>query len=411
MTDHCLIVEDEPGIQEFMAKVLQLSGISSTLCSNASEMLKYIQEKEVRLIFLDLALEGSDAIEVLHSLSELKFRGTIQLMSGRGHDVMAHIFKIGEELGFRMLEPLMKPFKTSAIRQILSNENMMIEKAANAAIYELEESVLTGTSFWCLPCLSIQTRKLDHIEVNVRVSNPDLAAHAKIIDFKPETSNEQLLLFRHALAELSMLERELALTETPFSVIIPSQLNHWKSIKISSLINNPQKNAAKAHFIVLDFSEEDVFSDLAAARDIMVQLRIQNIRIRLSHAGYKLASLTGNDKLPLQEVVIDSELLNQRYEDHAHAAILKVIAYCKATGATALTGLVNSSVLGWVGKNGFDRYISDSLYTFKAGGNNASSEKRKPLDEFKREWSPYRTSNGSIIRRASPSDFSKAANN
>jgi len=153
LTDHCLIVEDEPGIQEFMAKVLQLSGISSTLCSNASEMLKYIQEKEVRLIFLDLALEGSDAIEVLHSLSELKFRGTIQLMSGRGHDVMAHIFKIGEELGFRMLEPLMKPFKTSAIRQILSNENMMIEKAANAAIYELEESVLTGTSFWCLPCL------------------------------------------------------------------------------------------------------------------------------------------------------------------------------------------------------------------------------------------------------------------
>jgi CheY-like chemotaxis protein len=70
------------------------------------------------LLFLDVALQGSDAIDVVRALREQCFRGAVQLVSGH-HGLLEHIKRVGERYGLRMLAPVHKPFRAGQIEQIV----------------------------------------------------------------------------------------------------------------------------------------------------------------------------------------------------------------------------------------------------------------------------------------------------
>ena len=80
-----LIVDDEPGIREFLGEILEAEGYSVFFAKNESEAITFIQEKELNLVFLDLKLTNElGGMNVLKEALKIKPKLQIVMITGYG---------------------------------------------------------------------------------------------------------------------------------------------------------------------------------------------------------------------------------------------------------------------------------------------------------------------------------------
>ena len=114
----CYVVDDEPGIRNMISYALQGDGIATREFESAAALLDAVAECAPDLIFLDLSLDGSDAVDAIRGLDLLGYSGTVQLISGRDEALLNDIKSIGQRRSLRML-PVLAPFRLDAIRQVV----------------------------------------------------------------------------------------------------------------------------------------------------------------------------------------------------------------------------------------------------------------------------------------------------
>jgi DNA-binding NtrC family response regulator len=126
------VIDDEVRICEFVATTLAEHGIPSDSFQTAKTALAALESKRPDVIFLDVALSQSDAIDVLRGLGKARYDGVVQLMSGGTPSLLAAIRRIGVREGIALGEPLRKPVTREAIVQVLASAGLPRE-AARAA--------------------------------------------------------------------------------------------------------------------------------------------------------------------------------------------------------------------------------------------------------------------------------------
>lgn len=115
------VVDDEEGICNFVTFALANLGLTAASYRTAEDAFAALERGHPAIVFLDIALEGSDAIDVLRVLGEKRYSGVVQLMSGSNTDLLDDVRRIGARHGLVMRAPLQKPFRTEAIRQAISS--------------------------------------------------------------------------------------------------------------------------------------------------------------------------------------------------------------------------------------------------------------------------------------------------
>jgi DNA-binding NtrC family response regulator len=113
------VIDDEVRICEFVAATLAEHGIRSDSFQTAKTALAALESNRPDVIFLDVALSQSDAIDVLRGLGKARYNGVVQLMSGGTPSLLAAIRRIGVREGIALGEPLRKPVTREAIVQVL----------------------------------------------------------------------------------------------------------------------------------------------------------------------------------------------------------------------------------------------------------------------------------------------------
>jgi DNA-binding NtrC family response regulator len=113
------VIDDERGICLFVGKVLEKLGFAVSTFSKADEALAALGRLAPKIIFLDIALKQSDAIDVIKGLGEQRYAGIIQLMSGNPR-LLEAIQRVAERDRLNIRPPLSKPFKGEAIRQVIA---------------------------------------------------------------------------------------------------------------------------------------------------------------------------------------------------------------------------------------------------------------------------------------------------
>jgi DNA-binding NtrC family response regulator len=114
----CVIADDDPAVRSVLALAIVRCGLEPQGFGTAREVLEACRRDAPDLLFLDVALQGSDAIDVIRALGERRFRGAVQLVSGH-HGLLEHVRRVGERYGLRMLTPLNKPFRAGQVEQIV----------------------------------------------------------------------------------------------------------------------------------------------------------------------------------------------------------------------------------------------------------------------------------------------------
>jgi DNA-binding NtrC family response regulator len=114
----CIIADDDPAVRSVLELAVANGDVELKGFGNARDVLEACRQDPPDFIFLDVALQGSDAIDVIRALGDLHFHGAVQLMSGH-HALLDQVKRVGERHGLTMLPPLPKPFRASQVEQII----------------------------------------------------------------------------------------------------------------------------------------------------------------------------------------------------------------------------------------------------------------------------------------------------
>jgi DNA-binding NtrC family response regulator len=116
---YALIIDDQEEISRLIAAALARVGVESASYPTANPALSSLDQRRPDVIFLDVALEQSDAIDVIKGLSERRYTGIVQLMSGGRLPLIEAVQRIGARHGLVLRPALQKPFRGDDLQRAI----------------------------------------------------------------------------------------------------------------------------------------------------------------------------------------------------------------------------------------------------------------------------------------------------
>lgn len=116
---YVLIIDDQVEISRAIAAALARFGVESASFVTAKPALASLDQRRPQVIFLDVALEQSDAIDVIKGLSEKHYTGVVQLMSGGRLPLIEAVQRIGARHGLVLRPVLQKPFRGDDLQRAI----------------------------------------------------------------------------------------------------------------------------------------------------------------------------------------------------------------------------------------------------------------------------------------------------
>ena len=120
---HAIIVDDDVGICKALSFTMRKLGFETAEAASPAQLDVALAARAPELIFLDLSLGQSGAMDVLPILARRRYGGYVQLMSGRSQTVMDQVAAAGDDYGLKMLPSLPKPFRMTVVKDIVAGLN------------------------------------------------------------------------------------------------------------------------------------------------------------------------------------------------------------------------------------------------------------------------------------------------
>src|SRR5579864_8450839 len=100
------VIDDEDAICEIVTKAFAKLGIETKKLHTAKAAFAELENGHPPIILLDVALAGSDAIDVIHGLAARRYAGIVHIMSGARTDLVSAVERIGKREGLTFGAPL-----------------------------------------------------------------------------------------------------------------------------------------------------------------------------------------------------------------------------------------------------------------------------------------------------------------
>jgi CheY-like chemotaxis protein len=128
-TVFALVIDDQEAICRLVENVLVGLGVQCATYRTAKPAIASLDQRRPAIIFLDMALDNSDAIDVMKGLSEKRYTGIVQLMSGGRRPLLDAVQRIGTRYGLTLRPPLQKPVHADAVRDVVVKLGLAREAA------------------------------------------------------------------------------------------------------------------------------------------------------------------------------------------------------------------------------------------------------------------------------------------
>src|SRR5580704_5466674 len=122
------VIDDEDAICDIVTKAFVKLGIETRKFHTAKAAFAELENGHPPVILLDVALAGSDAIDVIHGLSARRYAGIVHVMSGARSSLVDAVERIGVREGLAFGRPLYKPFR---VAELIAIGNNLVATSAN----------------------------------------------------------------------------------------------------------------------------------------------------------------------------------------------------------------------------------------------------------------------------------------
>ena len=336
----CFIVDDEAPIGRFITMALGNFGVPSEHFIDTKQFAEGLKRQRPDLIFLDISLGDSDAVEVIRSLAAADYSGAVQLISGRDTTLLEDVKRVGERHGLRMLPVAMKPIRLDTIRQIVAAEHL--GKTRNSAddkvaapvpparqdddtlFVNLGEALRNGwIELWYQPKIDLRRRRLMGAEGLARLRHPQFGLLPPK-NFIPGASLEDML----ALAEFALRtalrdSREFAEAGQDIQLAINVPVEALIRLPIQAIVRDHRPLRENWSGVILEVTEDQVIQDIEKAHEIATQLRIHGISLSIDDFGKGYSSLARLKELPFAELKLDRSFVLDAAVDATNAALCR----------------------------------------------------------------------------------------
>ncbi len=323
-----LVIDDEPGIGEFIKDVAEGVGFEARITTSADEFRRAYRSFSPTAIILDLVMPEADGVELLRYLAEDRCQAQIMVASGVDPRVLATAKRIGDAYGLQMSgileKPIMIPGLQSLLRRTSQARNSVNEQGLNAAIAERQLVVHFQ------PKLSFGNGAgptIDSVEALVRWQHPQwgLVMPDKFIPLAEQTG---LIL---------------PLTDLVARLVV-EQLSEWdeRGLHLSAAVNlAPQLlnrlelpdhlgQLADEHDIdrsrlVMEITESAAMADTGRTMDILARFRIKGMGVSIDDFGTGYSSLVALCRMPFNELKIDKSLVIELHKSEEAKLIVRSI--------------------------------------------------------------------------------------
>lgn len=114
-----LLIDDEPAFGRFVAEAAREAGYAAHVALSGDAFKQKFGEVAPDVVALDLAIPGSDGVELLRFLAEAKCQAPVIIVSGFDRRVLESSMRLGEALGLNMAGQLTKPVRLAELLDLL----------------------------------------------------------------------------------------------------------------------------------------------------------------------------------------------------------------------------------------------------------------------------------------------------
>ena len=113
------VIDDEPAICALIQRVAEGCGYPVAVASDPALFRQQFRAVEPSVICLDLAMPGSDGIEILRFLAAQRCTAKVLVISGYNSAMVQMAVRLGQALGLEMAGVLAKPIRLAELRNLL----------------------------------------------------------------------------------------------------------------------------------------------------------------------------------------------------------------------------------------------------------------------------------------------------
>ena len=319
----CFVIDTDPSIRQFLSLVLHGAGIDTEGFADSHAMRPALDKRTPNLVFLNIALDSAEAIECVATLGRGGYRGHVQLMSGRGAAVLAHVKSIGEQHHLQMLPVLKKPFETNAILKILQGLKLG-DPPALAGRIDLDEALKKKwIEFWYQPKIDLRKKQLVGVEAFARARHPTNGVLLPTAFMPGARESSVIALSELALAQSLSANGKFAQLGVNLRLAVNIPVDVLVKVAIPDIVRTYQPKFEKWPGMIIDIPEDQIISELALANDISQKLQHLDVRLAVDDFGRGYSSFARQKTLPFAELKLDRAFVTEAGTDRINAPLCK----------------------------------------------------------------------------------------
>jgi EAL domain-containing protein (putative c-di-GMP-specific phosphodiesterase class I) len=319
-------------------------GYEADCFTNAHVALAALRHCSPDIIFLDISLDGSDAIDVLRLLAERGYPGVVQLMSGSNKELLDDVRRVGERHELTMRPPLPKPFRMDAIRSVLTASpidqwpDKALQIADSTPSADLYEALTRGwLEVWYQPKLNLAARTFAGAEGLIRCRHPE---HGVLppSSFLPGADVKSMVALTEFVVLTALRDwQELSQAGFNLKFAVNASIDSLTELNLPYLIRANRPAREDWPGLILEVTEGEVARDVGLAHEIATQLSIYGVSLAIDDFGEGYSSFARLRELPFAELKLDASFVKNCSQDPRNAGICQaVIELAHNFGAVAV---------------------------------------------------------------------------
>ncbi len=327
-----LIVDDDQSICRLIARMSDQQGVDSVIVNHADFVESTYLDYQPTLIVMDMKMPMLDGVELLRMLEKQSCKAAIILISGIDKSVLQTTAHLGESMGLNIAGVLTKPMDIERMKILLAQQYEPITPSNTQTIKVTEDELAQAIKHnelvvYYQPQVYLETGELIAAEALVRWQHPE---HGLLFPdtFIAMAENRQELIkaLTYKVLETVLkedVERRARGVNLHFSVNLSAVLLNDLLLpdKIEALLASYQFGTER---LLLEITENKVIQNPALTMDILLRLRLKNIRLSIDDFGTGFSSLVQLYHMPFNELKIDKSFIMKVMSDEEAASISRI---------------------------------------------------------------------------------------
>jgi len=329
-------LQHHPDDDSALSAVLGETGIEHHVFDHSAALIERVAELKPDIVFLDVDLDSTQAVDTLFALSQARYPGIVQLISGAigQADIIRHT---GQRLGLLMLPVLSRPFSENHIATMLVSEGLRAGDIGLPTL-DLSRALQNGwVEFWHQPKINLRKNQIAGVEVLARARQPNRGVLSPWSFLGHADEKSMTRLSEEALISALKTSGDVARIGVKLRLAVNLSFKALRTLPLPNIVRTHRPKIDNWPGLLLDVSEKDVAANFLEVHDLKQNLAQFGIKLAVDDYGHGQLTAAQLRTLDCAELKLDRSFVTGCTNDPTKIEICqRMVQLAHAVGSIAV---------------------------------------------------------------------------